>query len=286
MRRAIKVTGIAFGILGGLLVILFLSARVYVNDGDVPVVESLLPPDAERRHLMAIFPHPDDEITMAGTLSKHDHLGIETSLLVLSHGEKGSTGGIVQRADLGNVRVAEVSASARILGVDHVEIFSYPDGELPAVDPARIKATIREMIHRHRPAVIVTYDDRVGLYGHHDHALTGKLTREVFAEERNDPRFPVQRLYMTTLSSGMLDAALQLSPTFRKRYPRDPDRQLPAPDIAVRITDQGAAKYAAMDSHDTQWESLRSVLPFHHVLPHWLYFRWLDREYFALAEQR
>lgn len=265
---------------------LFLVARVYVNDGDVPVVESLLPPDTERRHLMAIFPHPDDEISMAGTLSTHAQLGIETSLVVLSRGEKGSTGGIAPRDQLGDARAAEVSASARILGVDHIEIFSYPDGELPAVDPARIKATIREMIHRHRPAVIVTYDDRVGLYGHHDHALTGKLTREVFDEDRDDPRFPVQRLYMTTLSSGMLDAALRLSTTFRERYPRAPDRQLPAPDVAVRITAHGAAKYAAIDAHRTQWESLRSVMPFHHVLPHWLYFRWLDREYFALAEQR
>ena len=286
MRRAIKIVGIVLAVLCGLLVLVFLFARAYVNDGDVPVVADLLPPGVEQRHLMAIFPHPDDELSVAGTLRQHDHLGVETSLLVLTQGENGPTGGIVPPEQLGQARAAEVRASARILGVDHVEIFSYPDSALPEVEPARIKATIREMIHRYRPAVIITYDDRVGLYGHHDHALTGKLTREVFAEDRDNPGFPVRRLYMITLSSGMLDAALRLSPTFRDRYPRDPDRQLPAPDVAVRITEHGAAKNAAMAAHATQREILRSVQPLHDVLPYWLYYRWLDREYFALVEQR
>lgn len=286
MRRAIKITGIALGILGGVLVILFLVARAYVNDEDVPVVESLLPPGAERGRLMAVFPHPDDEISIAGTLRQHDRLGIETALVVLTYGENGPTGGLVQQERLGEARAAEVRASAAILGVDHVELFDYPDSGLPGVDPARIKATIRELIQRHQPTVIVTYDDRVGLYGHHDHALTGKLTREVVAEARGDARFPVRRLYMVTLSSGMLAAALRLSDTFREHYPSEPDRQLPAPDTAVRVTAHGAAKAAATAAHATQWEVLRAVQPFQHVLPPWLYYRWLDREYFALVEQR
>jgi N-acetylglucosamine malate deacetylase 2 len=290
MRRAVRIIAIALAILAGvtgvLLVALLLVARAYVNDGDVPVVASLLGSDRERPHLMAIFPHPDDEITMAGTLRQHDRLGVETSLVVLGRGEAGPTGGLVPQDRLGETRAAEVRRAARVLGVDHVEVFSYPDGGLPGVDPARIKATIRAMIQRHRPAVIVTYDDRVGLYGHHDHRITGQLVREVFVEDRADPAFPVQRLYMTTLSRGMLDAAMRLSPTFRERYPRDPDRQLPAPDVAVRVTDHGAAKYAAMAAYATQWEVFRSLQPFHDVLPSWLYYRWLDREYFSLAEQR
>lgn len=288
MRRAVRIIAVTLGVLAGVagvsLVVLLLAARAYVNDGDVPVVESLLPPGG--RHLMAIFPHPDDEITMAGTLRQHDQLGVETSLVVLGRGEAGPTGGLVPQDRLGEARVAEARASARILGVDHVEVFAYPDGGLPDVDPAPIKATIRAMIERHRPAVIVTYDDRVGLYGHRDHRMTGALVREVFVEDQGDPAFPVQRLYMVTLSRGMLDAALRLTPTFRERYPRDPAQQLPAPDVAVRITDHGAAKYAAMDAHATQWEVLGALQPFRHLLPSWLYYRWLDREYFALAEQR
>ena len=288
MRRAVRIVAITLGIVTGvaivLLVVLLLGARAYVNDGDVPVVESLLPPGAERRHLMAIFPHPDDEISMAGTLRQHDRLGVETSLIVLTPGEKGPTGGLVPQERLGETRTAEVRASARILGVDHVEVLSYPDREVPDVDPAQVKAAIRAMIQRHRPAVLVTYDDRIGLYGHRDHRATGALVREVFVEDRGDPAFPVQRLYMVTLSRGMLAAALRISPTFRTQYPRDPDQQLPAPDVAVRSTPHGAAKYAAMDAHATQRDVLGSLQPFHHLLPSWLYYRWLDREYFALVE--
>lgn len=290
MRRAARILVITLAILTGVAVLLLagvlLAARAYVNDADVPVVESLLPPGAERRHLMAIFPHPDDEISMAGTLRQHDALGVETSLIVLGHGEKGSTGGLVPREQVGETRAAEVRASARILGVDHVEVFSYPDRELPDVDPAPVKATIRAMIQRHRPTVLVTYDDRIGLYGHRDHWRTGQLVHEVFVEDRDDPAFPVERLYMVTLSRGMLDVALRISPTFRAHYPSDPDLQLPAPDVAVRITAHGAAKYAAMAAHATQREILGSLQPYHHLMPSWLYYRWLDREYFALAEQR
>lgn len=290
MRRATRIVAVTLGVLAGvavlLLVVALLAARAYVNDGEVPVVESLVPPGAERRHLMAIFPHPDDEISMAGTLRQHDALGVETSLIVLTPGEKGPTGGLVPRERLGETRTAEVRASARVLGVDHVEVFAYPDREVSDVDPAPVKATIRAMIQRYRPAVLVTYDDRIGLYGHRDHRGTGVLVREVFVEDRDDPAFPVERLYMVTLSRGMLDVALRISPTFRTQYPRDPAKQLPAPDVAVRITAHGAAKYEAIAAHATQRELLAALQPYHHLMPSWLYYRWLDREYFALVEQR
>jgi hypothetical protein len=84
----------------------------------------------------------------------------------------------------------------------------------------------------------------------------------------------------------MIALALKLVSAFRNAYPSDPERQLPAPSLAVRISAQTGAKRRLLDVHGSQAKVMADVQPYYQKLPGWLYYRLFDREYFALAFSR
>lgn len=257
-------------------------ANYYVNDGSIPISTELLPEDEPKR-IMAIFAHPDDEIMIAGTYSKLNKDSDVTSILAtFTRGEAGRTGGIVPKEKLGEERTKELQRAAKVLKVDHLEVFDFPDSGLSNVDPEEIKSTIRMLIRTYQPTTILTYDDIVGLYGHPDHVVMSKLTKEVVKEEIAKGDTPVKRLYMATLPKPMIDIALKLSPTFKERYPRD--KGLPEATVAFPMATEASVRKQVLLAHKTQWEVVDSVQPYHDKVPSWVYYRIFDREYFHLVE--
>lgn len=257
-------------------------ANFYVNDEDVEVSTNLLP-DTSPKRIMAIFAHPDDEIMVAGTFHKLNKDANVTSVLAaFTRGEAGPTGGLVSQENLGEERTKELNNVAKILDVDHLEIFDYPDGGLKDTDPEKIKATIRELIETYKPTTVITYDDVVGLYGHPDHVLMSKLTKEVVKEETATGNSSIKRLYMVTLPKPMIDLALKLSPTFQERYPSEGG--LPEPTIAFPMASEAKERKQVLLAHKTQWEVVGSVQPYHDKMPSWVYYRIFDREYYHLVD--
>ena len=130
--------------LSSLFLLLLLAAafifylRMRLQDGSVPISKVILPANAPQR-VMLLFPHPDDEIVVAGTLLLLEGQGIETVLVTLTHGEKGPTGGLIEPDELGKIRPQELKQSASILGIDHLEVFAYPDSGIESVPPAELK---------------------------------------------------------------------------------------------------------------------------------------------------
>lgn len=180
-------------------------ANHYVNDESVEVSTKLFP-ESEPKRIMAVFAHPDDEIMIAGTYSKlNKDKNVTTVLATFTRGEAGRTGGVVPKEKLGEARTKELEKAAEILNIDHLEVFDFPDSGLEQADHEEIKSTIRELIKTYQPTTILTYDDIVGLYGHPDHVVMSKLTREVVKEEMNKENTPVKRLYMATLPQPMIE---------------------------------------------------------------------------------
>jgi LmbE family N-acetylglucosaminyl deacetylase len=259
--------------------------RSYFGDPSVPRTTQLVPPGAGKI-VMAIFPHPDDEISCAGTLLLLHDEGVKTVLIDLTRGEAGPTGGLVSRADLGRARTEESHAAAADLHVDAIENLDFPDNGIMKAPPEKVKAAILSLIERYRPSVLITYDDKVGLYGHPDHRLSALYAREIFQSRSSDQNFPVKRLYQVTLSPAMIRTALRLSPPFRERYPREPGQGLPKADFAVDISAYGAQKKRAMLEHRTQRGLLNAMQPLIACVPGWLYFRVFASEYYANVTSR
>lgn len=268
------------GALFGLITALFLFARDQINDAEVPVVRDLIPAGAPRK-VLAIWAHPDDEVTSAGTFSAMTAGGVDLTLVYLTAGEAARDTGY-DRVTLAEVRREEARKAGETLGARRVEVLTWPDGGLTGTDPAGPKADLARILAEVQPSTVVTFDDRVGFYGHPDHVCTGAWVRELVEAEPGS----VQRLYQATLPVAMIRLALKLVSAFRNAYPTDPDRQLPAPSLAVRISGQSGAKRRLLDVHASQARVMADVQPFYQKLPGWLYYRLFDREYFALAFSR
>lgn len=285
MKRVLAIVLGIVALLAGLAVVLFMIANARVNDGDVPVADSLLVPGAPKT-VLAVWAHPDDEITSAGTLARlAKEEGARVVLVYMSRGEAAKGLGYTAE-QLATLRPPEAQAAGRALGAARVVVLDYPDGGLPGVDPVAAKAAIRGIVDEEKPSVVISFDEKVGFYGHPDHAQTGRWVRAVVDDGAAQPDFPVRRLYQATLPSSMVKLALKLVDAFRTRYPNDPAQGLPAPDLAIRIPSQASSKRAVLDAHTTQVKIIADVQPGYDRVPAWLYYRLFDREYYAVAVQR
>jgi LmbE family N-acetylglucosaminyl deacetylase len=179
-------------------------------------------PDAPPADLMLIVPHPDDEVfSTGGILSKMSEAGLHTVTATLTRGGSGRTLGLCTQAELPDLRERELRASLRVLGVQDVYIFDYPDfvpdaerglpqnGGLRDVPEEEGIARIAELLGRHRPKALVTFPPN-GSNGHPDHVTTNDwvlAALEGFSEQPSLYYFAGDRPYVSeTPRDGFLAA--------------------------------------------------------------------------------
>jgi LmbE family N-acetylglucosaminyl deacetylase len=253
--------------------------RGMLHDSDVPQREELIP-SAPKQKVLAIFPHPDDEVTVAGTVMGLKAAGHEVTLVCLTRGEKGNAAQITSEKELARLRTAEMQLSAETLGVDELIQLDYADGGIKALGMDSLKAVVYALIQTQKPDILLSYDSKVGLYGHSDHMLTGKAVEEVFLGSRGATDFAPKQLYQVTLSKKQIEVAIKLSAGFQKNYPKDPEKGLPAPDFSIGTQTYFSRTLQVMQAHQTQKKVLQDLMPYHDRVPQWIYSRIFDREYF------
>ena len=279
-----KKIGIYLALFLGLLLIsspflLIYWGRGMLHDSDVPQREELIPSAAVQK-ILAIFPHPDDEVTVAGTVMGLKAAGHEVTLVCLTRGEKGNAAQIPSEEELARLRTAEMQRSAELLGVNQLIQLDYADGGINSLGMDSLKSVVYALIQKNKPDVLLSYDSKVGLYGHSDHQLTGKAVEEVFVGYRGTTDFAPKQLFQVTLSKKQIEVALKLSAGFQKNYPKDPEKGLPAPDFSIGTQAYFSRTLKVMQAHQTQKKVLQDLMPYHDQVPQWIYSRIFDREYF------
>lgn len=153
------------------------------------------------RTVLAFHAHPDDEALLTGgTLAKAAAAGHRVILVTATDGGLGLTSSAYPRERLGEIRLAELRASAAALGAARVEWLGYADSGLGAVraggaagaggDGTRALATGRTrfvdvpeqeaaarlaaILEEEAVDVLLSYD-RNGGYGHPDHAMVHRV---------------------------------------------------------------------------------------------------------------
>jgi LmbE family N-acetylglucosaminyl deacetylase len=127
--------------------------------------------------VMAIFAHPDDiEFGCAGTIARWAKAGAEGCYVLLTSGDVGIADEGMTRARAAEIREAEQTAAAEVVGVNEVVYLREPDGMLENTLSLR-KRLVRE-IRRFRPEVVVCGDPTVVFAGsnyinHPDHRAAG-----------------------------------------------------------------------------------------------------------------
>lgn len=222
---------------------------------------------------MAVHAHPDDEaISTGGVLARYADEGIETVLVTCTDGAAGDGAGGVKPGEPGHDPVevaarrrAELEKSCAVLGVTHLEMLGFHDSGMAGwsgndasdafwqADPAEAAPPLVALMRRHRPQVVVTYDER-GFYGHPDHIQAHRIT--VAAIEATD--IP-DKLYYPALPRG---AAAELDAQLRPHGLELPQLvgELAVPDESVTtVVDCSAVagrKYASLAAHASQAENI------------------------------
>lgn len=166
--------------------------------------------------LLCVLAHPDDEsLALGGTIAKYSCLGVETSLIVATRGERGWRGHASQYPGekvLGQIREREVRAASHALGITNLTFFDYIDGDLDQADEGEVTAKIARVIRQLRPDVVLTFGPD-GLYGHPDHiAISQFATSAVvcaadasYAPARGLEPHRVAKLYYRTATRAWLE---------------------------------------------------------------------------------
>ncbi len=148
-----------------------------------------------------IFPHPDDE-SFGPVAVMHQQLkaGHEVHLLTLTRG-----GATKQRhvlglsvEEMGAVRLKEMQAVERTIGLSGMTVWDYPDSGLKNMDPRVLERTIGEHITALRPDVLVSYAVH-GISGFHDHLVTHAVVKRQYLEMRDGGHSYLRRLALLTI---------------------------------------------------------------------------------------
>jgi len=159
---------------------------------------------SEPLRLLTVHAHPDDEASKgSATVAKYRAEGILSTLVCCTGGEAGEILNAAvdtpeNREHLAEIRLAELEASAAIIGFDRVDLLGYHDSGMPEtpvnerpdnfwnapLDEAaeRVVAIIR----RDRPQVVITYGDDQRGYAHPDHLKVHDVTVAAF-DRASDP---------------------------------------------------------------------------------------------------
>lgn len=152
--------------------------------------------------ILYIFPHPDDEsFGPASAIHAQLRQGHEVHLLTLTKG-----GATRQRFRLGldveamgAVRVNEMRAVEKSLGLSSLTILDFEDSGLCEADPRLLERAIIGHMIQLQPAVVVTYAVH-GISGFEDHLVTHSVVKRAYLELKSEGGSYLKRLAFFTLS--------------------------------------------------------------------------------------
>jgi len=164
----------------------------------------------EGKTLLAIFAHPDDEITLGAMLNKYVEEGVKVHLVIATDGRFGTNDRTEHVAgdDLAALRREEMQCSADKLGVelihleyqDQLKSAEGYDGHMPHIKS--LMKDIYDIVERIQPDAIVTFGPD-GWSNHMDHRLVGASVTQVFLSKKWDK--PMNLFYVGRPSNGIED---------------------------------------------------------------------------------
>ncbi|USD25931.1 PIG-L deacetylase family protein [Flagellimonas marinaquae] len=160
--------------------------------------------------LMAVFAHPDDEITAGAILNKYAEEGVKVYLVVATDGRFGTNDRTAHVAGdgLAALRREEMQCSADKLGIELIHL-EYEDqlrsaggydGHIPHI--RALMKDIYDIIERTQPDAIITFGPD-GWSNHMDHRLVGASVTQAFLSKKWGK--PINLFFVGRPSNGMED---------------------------------------------------------------------------------
>ena len=146
----------------------------------------------DRKVLLAIFAHPDDEASVSPILARYAREGVQIYLAIAADGRYGykDFAGIPKGDSLAQVREWELKCACTKLGIENPISFGLHDqlksgeGWEPFKEQlATLRTKVTELFEQIKPDVVVTWGPD-GFTGHSDHRLVGTVVTEVFGSRK------------------------------------------------------------------------------------------------------
>jgi N-acetylglucosamine malate deacetylase 2 len=186
----------------------------------------------KERHVLVIFPHPDDEaFGVSGTIALHVENGTPVTYACLTLGEMGRNMGnppFATRESLPLIRKKELQEAANVLGIQDLQMMGLRDKTIEFEDEEKLIQIMTDLINETNPSLVITFYP--GYSVHPDHEATGRAV--VRAIERI-PETKRPKLHCVAFSHNCQE-------------------ELGPPDIIVNIEAVKEKKMAAMRAHKSQ----------------------------------
>jgi LmbE family N-acetylglucosaminyl deacetylase len=146
-------------------------------------------PDPIVERILVITAHPDDvDFGVAGSVATWTDAGLQVTYCLVTDGEAGGSDRSVSRAEMAELRRAEQTAAAKVVGVEDLVFLGYPDGRVePTLDVRRDVSRVIRQVRPHR--VVTQSPDRnyERIYASHpDHLAAGEAALcAVYPDARN-----------------------------------------------------------------------------------------------------
>lgn len=219
----------------------------------------LLPPPLEaqqdRRSLVAVFAHPDDERIVGPLLARYAREGHDVHLVIATDGRLGvrEHAGVPAGDSLATVRAEETRCATEELGIHPPILLGFEDAGLASFDNlGRLRDELRRVFRDLEPDAIITFGPEGGT-GHPDHRLVGVVVTEVV--QSGGAGIP-QALYHPSLPAERMEHA----PPARPEVTAMPQRHLSvAVPFAPEDFDAGRRAFAC---HHTQYtgEEMNAIM--------------------------
>ncbi|KON66814.1 MULTISPECIES: bacillithiol biosynthesis deacetylase BshB2 [Peribacillus] len=158
----------------------------------------------KERHVLVIFPHPDDEaFSVSGTLALHREAGTPVTYLCLTLGEMGRNLGnppFATRESLPKIRKKELIDAANAIGIQDLRMLGLRDKTIEFEDDEKLTSLFTDAINELNPSLIITFYP--GYSVHPDHEATARaVVRAVERiEEKERPK-----LHCVAFSNNCID---------------------------------------------------------------------------------
>jgi LmbE family N-acetylglucosaminyl deacetylase len=145
---------------------------------------SFVPPSLpkDKKIIMAVFAHPDDEIDVMPLLSLYARKGNDVYLVIATNGEKGvAEHAMIPAGDtLARVRKGEAYCACQTMDIHDPILLGMNDGSLDEDFTGQpLHQKLDSIFRLYQPDVVITWGPEGG-YGHMDHRLVHDVVTEIF----------------------------------------------------------------------------------------------------------
>jgi LmbE family N-acetylglucosaminyl deacetylase len=195
----------------------------------------------EISRVLAVTAHPDDvDFAAAGTIAQFTGRGVEVVYCVITDGDAGGSDRELDNGGMAELRRAEQTAAAKLVGVHDLRFLGYRDGTVEQT--LGLRRDIARVIRQVRPDLVITHTPERNYTfiapSHPDHRAVGGATLDaVYPDARNPYAFPEllteEGLEAWTVSEVWLNGG-------------------ETPDHYVDVTETFERKIAALRAHVSQ----------------------------------